>query len=286
MRWCTVVHSASYPVPSSLEKCPHSVLSCTPHINTVPVSILCPTRYSPHSARTLTYPVLPTQCPYSDLSCTPYSVSVLWPILDPLHSARTLTYPVLPTQCPYSDLSCTPYTVPVLCPILYSLHSARTLTYFVLPTPCPYSDLSCTPYTVPVLRPILYSLHSDRTLTYPVLPTQCPYTDLSCTPYTVPVLPTQCPYSDLSCTPYQRWAAILKNVSIKAIQIHNFWEKNWLKQYNFVGQNFFHRWSDRKNQTKIFSAPMKRYNIPRYKNFTDEATQLLFILENVSITAF
>jgi hypothetical protein len=84
----------------------------------------------------------------------------------------------------------------------------------------------------------------------------------------------------------QRWAAILKNVSIKAIQIQNFWEKNRLKRYNFVGQNFFHRWSDRKNQTKIFSAPMKRYNIPRYKNFTDEATQLPSILENVSITAF
>jgi hypothetical protein len=30
---------------------------------------------------------------------------------------------------------------------------------------------------------------------------------------------------------------------------------------------------------------MKRYNIPRYKSFTDEATQLLSILKNVSITA-
>jgi hypothetical protein len=85
--------------------------------------------------------------------------------------------------------------------------------------------------------------------------------------------------------PGQWWAAILKNVSIKAIQIHNFWEKNWIKRYNFVGQNFFHLWRDGKNQTKIFSAAMKRYNIPRYKSFTDEATQLPSILENVSITA-
>jgi hypothetical protein len=30
---------------------------------------------------------------------------------------------------------------------------------------------------------------------------------------------------------------------------------------------------------------MKRYNIPRYKTFTDDATQLPSILENVSITA-
>jgi hypothetical protein len=30
---------------------------------------------------------------------------------------------------------------------------------------------------------------------------------------------------------------------------------------------------------------MKWYNIPRYKSFTDEATQLPYILENVSITA-
>ena len=30
---------------------------------------------------------------------------------------------------------------------------------------------------------------------------------------------------------------------------------------------------------------MKRYNIPRYKSFTDEAIQLPSILENVSITA-
>ena len=50
----------------------------------------------------------------------------------------------------------------------------------------------------------------------------------------------------------QCWAAILKNVSFKAIQIHNFWEKNRIKRYNFVRQNFCHRWSDRKNQTKIF----------------------------------
>jgi phosphoribosylanthranilate isomerase len=38
----------------------------------------------------------------------------------------------------------------------------------------------------------------------------------------------------------QRWAAILKNVSFKAIQIHNFREKNRIKRYNFLGQNFFH----------------------------------------------
>ncbi len=50
----------------------------------------------------------------------------------------------------------------------------------------------------------------------------------------------------------QRWAAILKNVSFKAIQIHNFWEKNRIKRYNFGGQHFCHRWSNRKNQTKIF----------------------------------
>ncbi len=50
----------------------------------------------------------------------------------------------------------------------------------------------------------------------------------------------------------QWWAAILKNVSFKAIQIHNFWEKNRIKRYNFVGQSFCHRWSDRKNQIKIF----------------------------------
>ncbi len=50
----------------------------------------------------------------------------------------------------------------------------------------------------------------------------------------------------------QWWAAILKNVSFKAIQIHNFWEKNRIKRYNFVLQKFCHRWSDRKNATKIF----------------------------------
>ncbi len=50
----------------------------------------------------------------------------------------------------------------------------------------------------------------------------------------------------------QWWAAILKNVSFKAIQIHYFWEKNRIKRYNFVLQNFCHRWSDRKNQTKNF----------------------------------
>ncbi len=51
---------------------------------------------------------------------------------------------------------------------------------------------------------------------------------------------------------FQCWAAILKNVSFKAIQIHNFWEKNRIKRYNLVRQNFCHRWSDRKNQTTIF----------------------------------
>jgi hypothetical protein len=102
-----------------------------------------------------------------------------------------------------------------------------------------------------------------------------------------------------------------QNVSIKAIQIHNILEKNRIKRYNFLGQNFFQRWSDRKNQTKIFLhrwsdkigsnlwiplikrhkfldkmffPAMKRYNIPRYSSFTDEATQLPSILENVSIT--
>jgi hypothetical protein len=34
----------------------------------------------------------------------------------------------------------------------------------------------------------------------------------------------------------------------------------------------------------MFFPAMKRYNIPRYKSFTDEATQLPSILENVSIT--
>ncbi len=43
---------------------------------------------------------------------------------------------------------------------------------------------------------------------------------------------------------HQCWAAILKNVSFKAIQIHNFWEKNRIKRYNFFDQNFCHRWSD------------------------------------------
>ncbi len=42
----------------------------------------------------------------------------------------------------------------------------------------------------------------------------------------------------------QRWAAILKNVSFKAIQIRNFWEKNRIKRYNFFSQNFCYRWSD------------------------------------------
>ncbi len=65
--------------------------------------------------------------------------------------------------------------------------------------------------------------------------------------------PTVCGGGISTClgTGIQRWAAILKNVSFKAIQIHNFWEKNRIKRYNFVGQNFCHRWSDRKNQTKI-----------------------------------
>jgi hypothetical protein len=109
-----------------------------------------------------------------------------------------------------------------------------------------------------------------------------------------------------------RWAAILKNVSIKAIPIHNFWEKKQLKRYNFVGQNFFHWWSDRKKLKKVFLhrwsdkigsnlwiplikrhkfldkmffLVMKRFNIPKYKRFTDKATQSLSFLENVSITA-
>jgi hypothetical protein len=34
----------------------------------------------------------------------------------------------------------------------------------------------------------------------------------------------------------------------------------------------------------MFFPAMKRYNIPRYKSFTDEAPQLPSILENVSIT--
>jgi hypothetical protein len=41
----------------------------------------------------------------------------------------------------------------------------------------------------------------------------------------------------------------------------------------------------KKKPNKNFPAPMKRYNIPRYKSFTDEATQLPSILKNVSITA-
>jgi hypothetical protein len=36
---------------------------------------------------------------------------------------------------------------------------------------------------------------------------------------------------------------------------------------------------------KTKKKPMKRYNIPRNKSFTDEAIQLSSILENVSITA-
>ncbi len=51
---------------------------------------------------------------------------------------------------------------------------------------------------------------------------------------------TTCPNNGCS----QWWAEMLKNVSFKAIQIHNFWEKNRIKRYNFFGQNFCHRWSD------------------------------------------
>jgi hypothetical protein len=120
----------------------------------------------------------------------------------------------------------------------------------------------------------------------------------------------------------QWWAGIHKNVSFKAIQIHNFWEKNQIKRYNFVLQNFCHLWSDKKTKQKIsctdeaiklvkfraikrhfclykhvflamkrynrfrnlFFEAMQRYNIRRYKRFTDEATQSPSILENVSIT--
>ena len=71
-----------------------------------------------------------------------------------------------------------------------------------------------------------------------------------------PTPPSECvlpPHQKLGVhTRRQCWAAILKTVSFKAIQIHNFWEKNRIKRYNFVGQNFCHRWSDRKNQTKVF----------------------------------
>jgi hypothetical protein len=120
----------------------------------------------------------------------------------------------------------------------------------------------------------------------------------------------------------QWWAAILKNVSFKAIQINNFWEKNQIKRYNFVLQNFCHRWSDQKHQTKIFLHRWsdKIGQILYYKStflsiqtyfpsdeaiqsvqkpifwsdaaiqypkvqFTDEETQSPSILENVSITA-
>ncbi len=54
-----------------------------------------------------------------------------------------------------------------------------------------------------------------------------------------------------------RWAAILRNVSIKALPIHNFWEKNWIKRYNFWWPKFFHPWGHRKNQKKSVPAPMK-----------------------------
>ncbi len=64
----------------------------------------------------------------------------------------------------------------------------------------------------------------------------------------------------------QWWATILKNVSFKAIQIHYFGEKNRIKRFNFVGQNFCHRWSDRKNPNKNFPAPMKRWNWPKFVN--------------------
>ncbi len=76
-----------------------------------------------------------------------------------------------------------------------------------------------------------------------------------------------------------------KNVLIKVIQIHNFWLKKSNKAIQFCWPKFFHRWSYKKKKKKYFPAPMKWYNIPRYKSFTDEATQLPSILENVSITA-
>jgi hypothetical protein len=41
----------------------------------------------------------------------------------------------------------------------------------------------------------------------------------------------------------------------------------------------------RHNQFKLFFEAMQRYNIRRYKSFTDEATRSPSILENVSITA-
>ncbi len=84
--------------------------------------------------------------------------------------------------------------------------------------------------------------------------------------------PYTCSHIPLRDCPVHRWATILRNVSIKAILMHNFWEKNRIKRYNFVGQHFFHRWSDRKKNETNFPPPMKRYNIPRYKSFTDEAT--------------
>jgi hypothetical protein len=48
---------------------------------------------------------------------------------------------------------------------------------------------------------------------------------------------------------------------------------------------FFTDEATEKIKKKFFPAPMKRYNIPRFKSFTDEAIQLPSVLENVSITA-
>jgi hypothetical protein len=50
-------------------------------------------------------------------------------------------------------------------------------------------------------------------------------------------------------------------------------------------QIFFTDEAMEKTKLKLFSAPMKRYNIPRSKSFTDEAIQLPSILENIWITA-
>ncbi len=67
-------------------------------------------------------------------------------------------------------------------------------------------------------------------------------------------------------TQYQRWAAILKNVSFKAIQSHNFLEKNRLKRYNFVCQKFFHRWSDTIGSGPIFWSDAA-IQYPKVQNF-------------------
>ncbi len=50
----------------------------------------------------------------------------------------------------------------------------------------------------------------------------------------------------------QRWAAILKNVSVKAIPLHIFWEKKLNKAIQFCWAKFFSCWSERKNRKKVF----------------------------------